>query len=201
LFKPAAFPGTQAISFLALPDSICHPWVDTSKGHVAAVTWYIFARERFDPFDGVTIDSFEIENPVAKAEAENYDNSFGEGIRLDNAGQLSEGLGIHLAGDDAASANNSGWVEYKFNVLAPVTVITISISYADDLGGDTGKIFLDGNLLTNFNTADTGTWNNYIVTNFPVSPIQLQSCLHTLRLEVADNGTYGFTVDYLQISK
>lgn len=203
LFKPAAFPDTQTISFLALPvpdsaqEDSCDKWVDTSEGHVAAVAWYIFAKERFDPFSGVVINSFQVANPIVKIETENYDNSFGNGIRLDGTGKLSEGRGLHLGGDDNMSGNNLAWVEYKFNVLIPIAA-TAKMRYADDVGGDTTKIYLDGIPIASIATLDTGTWNDYVITSpFSVGTIALS--LHTLRIEVIDNGTFGLTVDYFLI--
>ncbi len=200
LFEPADFPGTQTISFLALPDPVCYAWVDTSKGHVAAVAWYIFAKERFDPFDGVVINSFQVANPIVKIEAENYDNSVGDGIRLDSTGKLSEGSGIHIGGDDSISGNNPGWIEYEFNVLLPITKTTvISTRYADDVSGDTTKIYLNGILITSFDTVDTGGWPTYVVFTDTFSVGTINPGLYTLKTEVVDNGTYGLTIDYFLI--
>jgi hypothetical protein len=199
LFEPADFPGTQALSFFALSSPSCHAWADPTKGHVAGVCWYIFAKEHFDPFNGVVMDSFQKGNPVVKIEAENYGNNSGSGIRLDGRGELSEGRGVHIGGDDNTPGNNSGWVEYKFNVLIPTSIITISMRYADDVAGDGGRISLDGNLITSFTTAYTGGWDKYVMIDPPTDPIQIQPGLRTLRLEFTDNGTYGFTVDYFQM--
>jgi hypothetical protein len=49
LFEPQSFKKTKTISYLALPDNVGYPWVDTTKGHVAGVCWYIFSIKRFDP--------------------------------------------------------------------------------------------------------------------------------------------------------
>jgi hypothetical protein len=197
---PINFPSIQALAFLALPDPACHPWADPTKGHVAGVSWYIFAKERFNPFEGVVINSFQVKNPIAKLEAENFDSySSASAVRLDDRGILSEGRGIHLGGDNASPNNNSGWVEFRFNILTPITITAVDIRYADDVAGDAVKVFLDGNLIANFNTADTGTWNNYIVASLSVGPIQLQPGLHTFKVQVKDNGTYGLTIDYFNI--
>lgn len=199
LFEPKDFPGTLTVSFLALSDLDYHPWVDTNKGHVAGVCWYIFAENRFDPFDGVTMNSFQIKNPICKIEAEGYDTSDG-GVRLDDRGVISEGKAIHIAGDSGSSSTheNSGWVEYSFNVLPSITNATIKMRYADDVQGDTCKIFLDSDLITSFNTKDTGTWDDYEWTNsFSVG--SLEPGLHTLKVEGKDNKTYGFTIDCFRI--
>jgi hypothetical protein len=210
LFEPVDFPGTRTLSYLAHSSPLPSPpppkdcpdysWVRPSKGQVAAVSWYIFAKTRFNPFEGVVINSFQVKNPIAKLEAENFDSySSTSAVRLDATGIVSEGRGIHLGGDDALPNNNSGWVEFKFNILTSITITSVDIRYADDIAGDVGKFFLDGNLIANFNTANTGTWSNYIVASLPVGPIPLQPGLHTFRVQVKDNGTYGFTIDYFKI--
>ncbi len=70
----------------------------TNKGHVAGVCWYIFSIKRFDPFDGLHIKSFKIDNPIHMIQAENYTKLEGQ-VRLDNAGLPYEGNAIHIAGD------------------------------------------------------------------------------------------------------
>jgi hypothetical protein len=199
LFEPASFLGTQALSYYPLP-SPCDTWADPTKGHVAAVAWYIFAKEHFDPYDGVVMNSFPIANPMVKLEAENYSSSSGNDLRPDGKGQLSEGRAIHIGGDDNISSNNSAAVEYKFNVLVDLSPITVSLRYADEVAGDGGRLLLDGSPVANFSTIKTGTWYDYIITDFPLNSVQLQPGLHTLRLEVTDNGTYGLTVDYFQMA-
>lgn len=202
IFEPAAFPGTRALPYLALPDPICYPWVDPSQGHVAAVIWYIFAKEHYDPFDGVVMNPSQPVNPIVKLEAENYDASSSANVaRLDGTGQIFEGQAAHLGGDDGISGNDSGWVDYTFNVLIPVTITTLGIRYADDAGGDTGQILLDGNPIADFVTLDTGTWLDYTVNDLSIASVQLQPGLHTLRIAVSDNGTWGFTVDYVRLDK
>ena len=199
LFEPHNYTGTQALSLFALPTH-CNPGADPAKGHVASTSWYIFAKEHFDPFDGVVMDSFHTVNPVVRLEAENYDNSSGSGLRrMAQACFPKDAAYISAVMTDFAG-NNPAAVEYKFNVLLGWSPITVSIRYADDVAGDNGKLLLDGSLLASFNTVDTGTWNNYTITDFPLSTLQLQPGLHTLRLEVTDNGTYGLTVDYFQMA-
>jgi hypothetical protein len=203
IIEPAGFPGTRALPYLALADPACYNWVDPTKGQVASVTWYIFAKEHYDPFDGIVMSPSQPLNPIVKLEAENYDAySSANVVRSDGKGQISEGQAAHLGGDDGISGNDdSGWVNYTFNVLAPVTITTVGIRYADDAGGDAGQIILDGNPIADFITVDTGTWYDYLSTDFPVSSIQLQPGLHTLRIAVTDNGTWGFTVDYVRLDK
>jgi hypothetical protein len=145
------------------------------------------------------MDSFQMENPAVQIEAENYGNNEGSGARQDGAGELSEGRAVHFGGDNSTPGNNSSWVEYTFNVLVPLPIATIRMRYADDVAGDAGRIFLDGNLIANFITIDTGTWMDYTFIDFPVGSFTLQPGVHTLRLDVTDNGTYGFTVDYFQM--
>ena len=194
LMKPAAFPNTQALSYMALTDP-CHVWADPGKGHIAGVAWYIFAKSRFDPFDAVVIDTFTIANPRIKLESENYDNRSSKGVRADGTGELSEGSAIHIGGDNGIPGNESGWVAYKFNVVVPLTITTVTTRYADDIAGDTGTFLLDGNLVGTFATVDTGTWADYVLADFPLAPVQLRPGLHTWQFNVTDAGTYGFTPD------
>ena len=197
LFEPVDFAGTQALAYMALTDP-CHDWAHPAQGHVAGVAWYIFAKRRFDPFAGVVINDFAIANPRIKLEAENYDNRSSNRVRDDGTGTVSEGNAIHVGGDDGTPGNESDRVEYKFNVVVPVTIATVKMRYADDVGGDTGKFLLDGNLIGSFETVDTGIWSDYVLTEFPLATVQLQPGLHTWKVEVADKGTYGLTADYFR---
>lgn len=199
LIEPAGFPGTQALAYLPLADPVCYSWVDPGKGHVASVVWYLFARERFDPFGGVVINAHSPANPLARLQAENWDNCSLVGVRDDGRGEISEGKALHIGGDDATPGNQTGWVDYKFNVLEPATLRTVSVRYADDMGGDSARLLLDGNGIASFETIYTGGWDDYLTVSFPVASTRLQPGLHTLKVEFADGGAYGFTVDLVQI--
>jgi hypothetical protein len=208
LIDSVSFPNTKTLAYLALPDPKEYSWVDTSKGHVAGVTWYIFAKNRFDPFDGKTINSPPIQNPVHRIQAENY-NTSGGGIRADNRGLLDEGKAIHIAGDNDSSCVNddcSGWAEYRFNTLVSLTNASISMRYAEDMVGDHCSIFLDGNLVKLYTPEYTGTddisgWDNYVWSeSFPVEFI-IEPGLHTLRIEGKDNRTNGFSIDRFHIEQ
>ena len=132
-------------------------------------------------------------------EAEDYEETSPAGVRPDDRGDLSGGRAIHIGGDNDVSNDETGRAQYKFRVSDPQIITTITIRYADDVGGDTGVIFLDGNSIASFSTIDTGTWDDYITIDRATDSIQLQPGPHTLRLEVKDNGTYGFTLDYCQV--
>lgn len=203
LFEPEAFPGTRTIAFLAhsVPQECTeYNWVDANEGHVASASWYVFAKERFDPFDGVVISSFDVQQPIAKIEGENYDAKSLLGVRHDNTGEVSEGDSVHLGGDSGALSDpdNSGWVEYKTFILAPIITATLKMRYADDVQGDECNIFWDGSRVASFITVDTGTWNDHVYTS-PISIGTIQPGLHTLKIMVTDQKTYGLTVDYLDI--
>ncbi len=108
---------------------------------------------------------------------------------------------IHIGGDDGTSDNSSGWVEYRFEVTAPVNNALISMRYADDVGGDTCTFLLDGNLIASLDTNDTGTWDDFVWTSpFSVSAgFVIGPGIHTLRLEVRDSGSWGLTIDKFRI--
>lgn len=206
LFEPAAFPGTQTVAYLALPDPDNYEWVHTDKGHVAGVCWYIFAKNRFDPFEGTITESPQIKNPICRIQAENYD-TFAGGVRSDDRGGLYEGKAIHIAGDnDPACPDNdcSGWAEYSFNVFISVNNAAVSMRYTEDMEGDTCKIFLDNELIKSFipkytGTDDTSGWDRYLWTDsFPIEFI-IEPGIHTLRVEGEDNKTYGFSIDCFHI--
>ncbi len=205
LFEPTSFPGTKTVAYLALPDPDNYDWVDTKKGHVAGACWYIFAKNLFDPFDGLKIDSFHIENPIYRIQAENYDTSDGK-VRPDDRAFPYEGKALHIAGDNDPSCPNddcSGSVEYSFKLLSSINNATISMRYAEDMKGDTCNIFLDDKLIKSFVPEDTGSedtsgWDIYVWTDpFPMGIIN--SGFHTLRVEGIDKKTFGFTIDSFRI--
>lgn len=200
LFVPKSFKKTKTIAYLALPGEPGYEWVDTNKGHVAGVCWYIFARKRFDPFDGLTINSFHIDNPIHMIQAENYATLAGQ-VRLDSAGLPYEGKAIHIGGDSGDNGDNndySGSVEYNFKILTPIDNATISMRYAEDVQGDICNIYLDDNLIQSIIPENTGGWNFYIWTDsFSIG--NLDSGIHSLKVEGIDKKTYGFTIDSFQI--
>ena len=204
LFEPAGFPGFRAISFLSLPlpaaadPDDCPTWLDTTKGHVAAVAWHILAEQRFDPFDGVTMHSFQAVDPRAKIEAENYVSSSGSGVRLDGTGELSGGNAAHLGGDEPTATVDMSSVEYKFYLPSAVDNAMMQARYADDVAGDAIEVYLDGVLIGSFATVDTGTWDDYTTHSFAAKTIA--SGLHTLKIHVVENDSRGCTVDYLSIN-
>ena len=202
LFEPAEVPGTLTLSFLAIADPLCHDWADPGKGHVASVAWYLFAHERFDPFAGLPVNSFQIANPIVKIEAETYLTSASSGgIRNDSNGEVSEGMAIHAGGDNTTPFDDSGKVAYKFSTLVPVTIKTIGMRYADDVGGDRCEFFLDGNYLGSIDTANTGDWEDYVLSDFPMTPIQLLPGIHLFEMKFSDGGTYGLTLDYFRFDQ
>ena len=197
LIEPAGFPGMLAMPYLARPAPNCPglEWADPTKGHVSSTAWYVFARERYDPYADETIETFVVAPPIAKLEAENADAHSDQGYRLESAGGLgvaSEGRVAHL-GD-----SNSGWAEYKVNLLSPVRDATIRLQVADDVAGDVCRIIWDGVELGSFTTVRTGGWREFILSD-AISMGSPRPGLHTLRIEVEDKQTYGMAIDFARI--
>jgi cellulose synthase operon protein B len=200
VFEPKDYPGTLTVSYFALAERKWHKWANPSKGHVAGVCWYIFAEDKFDPFNGGRIQPSEPRNPVCRIEAENYIANSGGGVREDYRGMLSEGKGTHIAGDNDLTGDESGWTYYQFNLLLPMENGYVRVRYADDVGGDTCTILIDGKEIGSFNSIDTGTWDDFTWSE-PIAIGSLSQGVHTLALEGVDKGTYGVTVDYIKIER
>jgi hypothetical protein len=199
LFEPPDFPGTQAISYFALPEPQEHPWADPTKGHVAAVGWYIFASRHFDPFEGEILSITKPVNPLVKIEAEGFTSKSASGVRNDSRGVLSEGNAIHVGGDNEVPEDENGWVTYEFNVPTAIRSGSLLLIYADDQGGDICRIFLDGVRVSEFDTEDTGGWDLFVTKEMNLKRIPAGH--HTLKLEVLDKGRYGVTFDYFSLQK
>jgi hypothetical protein len=204
IFDSPNFQETKTIAFIALPDPVNYPWVDTTKGFAPGACWYILAKNRFDPYAGEAISPAQPQNPIARLQAENYESQDGF-VRFDGRGEILEGNAIHLAGDDAAGGHD-GWVEYVFNLPTAVSSASVRVRYADDIqgapAGDVCAIHIDGAVVGAFNTNQfsNGGWDDYVWTDgFTIGP--LAAGLHTLRLQATDNRTYGFTVDCSEINQ
>ena len=202
IFDSTSFPGTKTIAFIARPDSVNYSWVDTTQGFAPGVCWYILAKNKFDPFAGELISPAQPQNPLVRPQAVNYESHDGF-LRFDGNGAILEGKAIHLAGD-GTTGDNSGWVDYKFNLLSPISNASVRIRYADDIkgapAGDIVTILVDGTKVSTFNTSQfsSGGWDDYVWSSgFSVGP--LAAGIHTLRLQATDNHTYGFTVDCSEI--
>lgn len=200
LFEPANFPDSMTLAFMpvVVPD---YPWVDPNKGHVAAAAWYLFAKERFNPFTGTVFERASgSKSPIQHIEAEDYDSTdapLGCFLRADGTGTLFGGAGIHVGGDGETD-NCSGTVIHTFNLLSDVQDATISLRYADDVAGDGFTILLDGVEVDGGESIDTGTWEDYVWTEESVVG-DLDAGVHELRLVVTDASTFGLTVDALRI--
>lgn len=204
-FASPNYQGTKTISFLAFPDAARYPWVNTDKGHVAGVCWYLFARNRFDPFDGVVMASVQKQNPASRIQGENYTGQSGP-VRKDQRGVILEGDAVHLAGDDAdPGVNRDGWTEYTLHLVSDLPNASLRIRYADDIlhapMGDLIRVWLDGSIITMFNTNQYtfGTWDDYVWSN-AFSAGNLAAGDHVLRVEGLDLDTYGFTVDAVELN-
>ena len=104
--------------------------------HIRVAFLHLFAKNKFDPFSFEIINSFSTYNPVCRIQAENYED-FGGEVRYDGRGEVFEGNGIHIAGDDNDPATEkNGWVEYKFNILSDISDTALMLRYADDAAGN-----------------------------------------------------------------
>jgi len=208
LIEPEDYPGTLAMPYLARPAPNCPglEWADPEKGQVAATAWYIFARARYDPFDGETLDILPPAQPVAQLEAEVADayGSRNEDVpqcyRLESTADLGIASGGRVAHmTDGLRTDDSCWADYRVNLLYPLRDATIRLRYADDVAGDVCRIWWDGVKLGAFTTASTGGWWQFSLSD-PVSMGSLQGGLHTLRIEVEDRQTYGVAIDFAAIN-
>lgn len=199
-----SFPGTKSLPFLALPDPAGYPWVDTSRGFSSSACWFLFSMRGYDPVRGTTASGSSTANPIGRVQAENYE-SCGGSVRGDSRFPLLEGDGIHMGGDDADPVTvDDAWIEGSFLLLESLDTASLRVRYADDIqgapAGDVCTVKVDGSIMAAFNTNQysTGTWDDYAWTDaFPAG--SLASGVHSLRLEVVDGGSYGVTVDCLEI--
>lgn len=194
-------PEAKTLPFLGKRDTV-DTWADPCKGHMASVCWYFFALKRFNPFDGQTIGIMAKQNPIIQVQAESYITTTGE-TRLDDSGCPLEGSAVHMAGDDNISCSfvtcpNSA--EYEFYSLESIPNANISVRYADDVGGELCNVYIDTQLKHTFTSTDTGTWNDYTTTP-PTAIGNLSAGDHSMQVTCEDAGTWGVTIDAVNITQ
>lgn len=206
-------PRMKTFPFLVLADPV-DTWADPKKGHIAGVVWYLFAEKQFNPFYGETVPAGTVkQNPVLRIQAENHIGTTGE-VRYDGAGSPLEGNAIHIAGDDdtliyncsapnppspcCSTAPCLSTADYVFDSLEAIPAAKISVRYADEAGGDVCNISIDSQPKYTFTTDDTGTWSDYIDSE-PAEISSIAKGSHTMQIACEDKGTYGVTIDAVNI--
>jgi hypothetical protein len=197
IFASTTTPGTRTLPYLVPPGVAGYPWVDVTKGHVAAVCWYLFVQKSFNPFTLMTINTPQPQNPVIRIQAENYDGTTGL-VQLDSRGIIYEGETIHIADSGNTADADEHSAEYQFRSLSDFETAKLVVRYADDIAGDTCEIHIDNHPVHSFDTEDTGTWDDFVVTG-AADIGNISKGEHTLLLKCTNSGSYGLTVDMIEI--
>jgi hypothetical protein len=200
-FEPVGYPGSLTVSFFPVASvDASYTWVDPSRGYVAGVTWHLFAKARFNPFTHALVQQHGLATPVQHLEAEdresteNRDSCF---LRIVQGNGMYGGKAGHFAGD-ANTGACSGAADYTFNVVTPVTNASISLRYADTMGGDGYEFTVDGSVVGSGTTVTTGTEQDF-TTSKVISVGNLGPGIHTLRVRITDAKTNGVTIDAFDI--
>ena len=192
-------PKAKTLPFLGKSDTV-DTWADPYKGHVASVCWYFFSLKRFNPFDGQEIGVTVKQNPIIQVQGENYVSSIGD-VRHDDSGCPLEGGAVHIGGDDNISCSLVSCpniAEYAFYSLESIPNASISVRYADDVGGEICQVYIDSQLKYTFTSADTGTWEDYTTTtSTAIGSLSVGD--HSMQIVCEDSGTWGVTIDAVNI--
>ncbi len=96
--------------------------------------------------------------------------------------------------------NQTSFVSYAFSVATNYSHAYLRLRYADDVGPDQMRIYVDGGLRARFPTRDTcdGTWNQFTNAE-PMFLGSLTAGTHTIQLAMTNTATWGVDLDEFEI--